>query len=190
MTLLILGLILFLGGHSISIVAPGVRESLVKRLGEWPYKGVYAVIAIIGFVLIIMGYGEARMDPVVLYNPPAWTSHITMLLMLFAFPVLVATYIPGRISATLKHPMLISVKAWALGHLLANGMLADVVLFGAFLAWAVADRISLKRRAPRAIPRMPATPVNDVIAIVLGIALYLAFVFWLHARWIGVPVVG
>lgn len=190
MTLLVLGLILFLGMHSLSIVAPGLRETLVNRIGEWPYKGVYALISILGVVLIIKGYGAARMEPVLLYTTPEWTAHITMLLMLIAFPALVATYFPGKISLKLKHPMLVAVKAWALGHLLANGMLADVLLFGAFLAWAVAERISLKRRTPRPIPRMPATRLNDAIAIVVGLGLYVAFAFWLHTAWIGVPVMG
>lgn len=190
MTLLLLGLVLFLGVHSLSIVAPSRRDAMARSLGEWPFKGLYSVIAIIGFVLIIKGYGAARMDPVVLYTTPAWMSHITALLMLFAFPMLIAAYFPGKISSTLKHPMLVAVKAWALGHLLANGMLADVLLFGGFLAWAVADRISLKRRTPRAIPRMPTSRFNDAIVIVLGLAIYVVFAIWLHPAWIGVPAVG
>ncbi|XOZ34471.1 NnrU family protein [Halomonadaceae bacterium KBTZ08] len=190
MTLLLLGLVLFLGIHSLSIVAPAQRNSMARRLGEWPFKGLYSVIAAIGLVLIIKGYGAARMDPVVLYTTPDWTSHITMLLVLIAFPMLIATYFPGKISSTLKHPMLVAVKAWALGHLLANGMLADVLLFGGFLAWAVADRISLKRRTPRAIPRLPATRFNDAIVVLVGLALYGVFAIWLHPAWIGVPVVG
>jgi len=151
MTLLVLGLILFLGIHSLSIVA---RANATPWRATWgmALQGHFSVIAIIGLVLIIKGYGAARMDPVVLYTTPAWTSHITALLMLFAFPMFIATYFPGKISSTLKLPMLVAVKTWALGHLLANGMLADVLLFGGFLAWAVADRISLKRRTPRDIP--------------------------------------
>lgn len=190
MTLLILGLILFLGVHSLSIVSPGTRETLVTRLGEWPYKGVYSLIALAGLVLIIQGYGAARMEPVLLYTTPDWTAYINMVLMLVAFPALVATYFPGKISLKLKHPMLVAVKAWALGHLVTNGMLADVLLFGGFLAWAVADRISFKRRTPRSIPRMPATRFNDAIAIVVGLGLYVAFVLWLHTALIGVPAIS
>lgn len=190
MTQLVLGLILFLGPHSISIVAPGARESLVKKLGLWPYKIVYGLIAIAGLVLIVRGYGDARLDPTVLWIPPQWTVHLTMLLMLPVFPALLAAYLPGRISSALVHPMLVAVKAWALAHLVANGTLADVVLFGAFLAWAVADRISMKRRTPRDIPRAPASRLNDAIAVIGGLGLYLAFVFWLHAAWIGVGLMG
>lgn len=190
MTLLLLGLVLFLGIHSLSIVAPAQRDAMARSLGEWPFKGIYSVIAIIGLVLIVKGYGTARMDPVVLYTTPAWTSHITMLLMLVAFPMFIATYFPGKISSTLKHPMLVAVKAWALGHLLANGTLADVLLFGGFLAWAVVDRISLKRRTPRPIPRLPASRFNDAIVIVLGLTIYVVFTIWLHPAWIGVAVVG
>ena len=190
MTLLVLGLVLFLGIHSLSIVTPAGRDRLAARLGEWPFKGLYSVVAIAGFVLIIIGYGEARLHPTVLWTPPAWTHHITMLLMLPVFPALLAAYLPGKISAALGHPMLVAVKAWALAHLIANGTLADVVLFGAFLAWAVADRISMKSRPPRDIPRAPASGLNDVIAVVGGLGLYALFLFWLHGAWIGVGLVG
>jgi len=190
MLLLILGLILFLGGHSISIFAHDTRNALVARLGEVPYKLVYALVAIAGFVLLIIGYGQARLDPTFLYTPPAWLTHVNMLLMLVVFPAFLATYFPGRISRALKHPTLVAVKAWALAHLLVNGTLADVLLFGGFLAWAVADRISMKRRPQRDIPRAPDSAFNDVIAIVGGLALYVGFAFWAHPRWIGVPVMG
>lgn len=190
MLLLILGLVLFLGIHSISIVALPTRNALASRMGEWPFKGLYALIAIAGLVLIVYGYGQARLDPNVLYTPPQWTRHLAMLLMLPVFPALLAAYLPGRISQALGHPMLVAVKAWALAHLLVNGTLADVLLFGGFLAWAVADRISMKRRPERDIPRAPKTAFNDVIAVVGGLGIYLAFMFWLHAGWIGVPIVG
>jgi len=187
---LILGLVLFLGIHSISIVALPTRDALAARMGEWPFKGLYALIAIVGLVLIVRGYGQARLDPTILYTLPDWTRHIVMLLMLPVFPALLATYLPGRISQALGHPMLVAVKAWALAHLLVNGTLADVLLFGGFLAWAVADRISMKRRPQRDIPRAPRSALNDVVAVVGGLGIYLAFVFWLHTAWIGVPVVG
>jgi len=190
MTLLIFGLILFLGSHSFSIVAPTTRDALAARLGEWPYKGLYSVIAIAGFVLLIVGYGQARLDPLVLYTSPAWLSHLSMLLMLIVFPALLATYLPGRISRALGHPMLVAVKAWAVAHLLVNGTLADVLLFGGFLAWAVVDRISLKRRTQRPILRAPQSVLNDVLVVVLGLAAYIGFAFWAHPRWIGVPVMG
>lgn len=187
---LILGLVLFLGIHSISIVANSARNTLAERMGEWPFKAIYALIAIVGLFLVVRGYGQARLDPTLLYSPPEWTRHLAMLIMLPAFAALLAAYLPGRISQALGHPMLVAVKAWALSHLLVNGTLADVLLFGGFLAWAVADRISMKRRPQRDIPRAPKTAFNDVIAVVGGLAIYLAFVFWLHASWIGVSIVG
>ncbi len=191
MNLLILGLLLFLGIHSIRIVAEPVRARLVNGLGLTGYKVLYSLIALAGFLLIVIGYGQARMDPVVLYQPPPFLRHLNMLLMLIVFPALLASHLPGRVQSALKHPLLIAVKAWALGHLLVNGALADVVLFGGFLAWAIVDRISIKRRtAPSVSPQLPATAFNDVIVIVGGLGLYLVFVFWLHPVLIGVPAVG
>ena len=188
---LIAGLLLFLGVHSAAIVAPAWRNDMVRVLGVGPWKTLYSVVAIVGLVLVVIGYGEARMAPVWLYQPPGWLRHLGMLLLLPVFPLLLAAYLPGRIRARLKHPFLVAVKVWALAHLLMNGALADVLLFGAFLAWAVADRISVKRRPamPAAAPTLPASRWNDAIAVVGGLGLYVAFVFWLHAWLIGVPVV-
>lgn len=186
MTVLILGLILFLGTHSLSIVNEPLRNRMAKRLGEWPFKGVYSLVVLVGLILVIWGYGLARQSPVLLYVPPVWLSHVAMLLLVPVFPLFLAAYFPGRIKAKLKHPMLVAVKLWALAHLLANGMLHDVVLFGSFLAWAVADRISLKRRQPRAIPTLPASPLNDLIAVVVGLGIYAAFITGAHYWLIGV----
>jgi uncharacterized membrane protein len=185
-TWLILGLVLFLGIHSVSIAAPTWRDAQALRLGEMPWKGIYSLISIVGFVALIIGFGIARQSPVALYNPPNWARHITALLMVPVFPLLLAAYLPGRIKATLKHPMLVAVKLWAFAHLLSNGTLADVLLFGGFLIWAVADRISVKRRPLRPVPGAPARPINDLIAIVGGLALYAVFVMGLHLRLIGV----
>jgi uncharacterized membrane protein len=190
MTLFILGLVLVLGVHSVSIVAPAWRDAQAMRWGATPWKGLYTLVAVAGLVLLVIGYGIARQSPVVLYSPPLWTRHLALLLMLPVFPLLLAAYLPGRIKAAARHPMLVAVKLWALAHLLANGTLADVLLFGAFLAWAVADRISVKRRAPRAVPSAPAGPANDVIAVVGGLAIYAAFVLWLHRVLIGVSPLG
>jgi uncharacterized membrane protein len=190
---LILGLVAFLGVHSVSIVAPGWRDATAARMGERAWKGVYSLISIASFVLLIWGYGLARMEPVALYTPPPALRWASVALMLPAFPLLFAAYFPGRISAALKHPMLAAVKFWALAHLLSNGMLADVLLFGGFLVWAVADRISFKRRRQRFIRTAPPRPWNDVVAVVAGLAVYALFVFWLHVRWFGVsplPPVG
>ncbi len=186
MTLLVVGLLLFLGVHSVSILAPAWRDGMVARLGEKPWKGLYSLLALAGFVMLLLGYGAARAEPVVLYVPPAWLRWVAIVLMLPVFPLLVATYLPGRIRSAAQHPMLAATKFWALAHMLANGMLADVVLFGGLLAWAVADRISLKRRAPRALPLAPETPANDALAIFLGLVVYVAFVAALHQALFGV----
>lgn len=183
---LILGLVVFLGMHSISAVALPLRDSLARRLGEQPWKGVYSLVSIAGFVLLIWGFGQARMQPQVLWTPPTFMRHITLLLMLPVFPLALASLLPGRIQTVTKNPLLIATKTWALAHLLANGSLHHVLLFGAFLAWAVLVRISLKRRPKRAVPGAPATPFNDAIAVVGGLALYALFLFKLHAAWIGV----
>jgi uncharacterized membrane protein len=190
MNTLITGLILFLGIHAVAIVAPSWRERMVARMGEWPWKGVYSVVAIIGFVLIVRGYGEARQSTDVLYVPPAEMRYLAAGIMLPVFPLLFAAYLPGRIKAAVKHPMLLATILWALAHLVANGTKADVLLFGSFLVWAVADRMSVATRPPRAIRTAPPRPANDAIAIVVGLAVYAAFVLWLHARWFGVPIVA
>ena len=186
MTLFLVGLVLFLGIHSVAIVAPAWRDAQAARNpGAW--KGIYSVISIAGFALLIYGYGLARQSPVVVWTPPTAMRHIALLLMVPVFPLLLAAYLPGRIKAAAKHPMLLAVKFWALAHLLSNGMLADLILFGAFLAWAVLDRIAVGRRAvPRAIPGAPASALNDVIALGGGLALYLLFVLWAHRWLIGV----
>ena len=187
MLYLILGLVIFLGVHSVEIVSPTFRSAAVARLGERPYKAIYALLSIFGFVLLVWGYGVARQHPILVYAPPLWMRHLTVLLMLPVFPLLLAAYLPGRIKAAVKHPMLAAVKAWAFAHLLANGMLADVPPFGGFLIWAVADRISVKRRAVlRPVPGPPPGKYNDLIAVVGGLALYVIFVLWLHVWLIGV----
>jgi uncharacterized membrane protein len=190
MTLLIVGLVIFLGVHSLAIVSPDLRNRALERFGEGAWKGLYALISLIGFVLIIYGFGLARHTATVLYTPPVWMRHVTMLLMLPVFPLLFAAYLPGRIKTSTKHPMLVAVKLWAFAHLLANGLLADVVLFGGFLAWAVLDRISLKRRPPQTLRTAPARRFNDAIAIVLGLAVYVLLVGWAHVRLFGVSPLG
>ena len=187
MGLLIVGLVVFLGVHSIGIVAPAWRDAQLAQRGERPWKGMYSVASLIGFALLIYGYGLARQAPIVLYTPPPALRHPALLLMLPVFPLLLAAYLPGRIKTLAKHPMLLAVKLWATAHLLANGMLADVLLFGAFLAWAVADRIAVKRRAvPRPIPGAPPSPLNDMIALLGGLAIYAAFLMGVHRWLIGV----
>jgi uncharacterized membrane protein len=186
---LVAGLLVFLGVHSVRIFAPAWRDAMVKRLGAGTWKAVYSLAAIVGFVLIVRGYAAARLEPVVLYVPPAGLRHVAALLMLPVFPLLLAAYLPGRIKAAVKHPMLTATKAWAVAHLLANGMLADVLLFGGFLAWAVLDRISAGRR-PQPAATATGWTRNDVIAIVAGLVLYAVFVKWAHLRLIGMPIFG
>lgn len=186
MPLLLIGLALFLGIHSVAIVAPAWRDAQAAR-NEKAWKGVYTLVSLLGFGLLVYGYGLARQSPVLLYTPPAGMRHLVMLLMLPVFPLLLAVYLPGRIKTLSKHPMLAATKLWALSHLLVNGSLADVLLFGGFLAWAVAVRISLKRRTARPVPGLPPSAANDAIAVVLGLALYGLFVWQAHAWLIGVP---
>jgi uncharacterized membrane protein len=189
MSILIMGLVIFLGIHSLAIFAPGLRESIRSRLGEGPWKGIYSLISLLGFVLIVYGFGLARQSPVVLYTPPQWLRHAAFLFMLPVFPLLIAAYLPGRIKTAAKHPMLAAVKFWAFAHLLANGMLADALLFGGFLAWAVLDRISLKKR-PQNLRTAPPGRFNDAIAVIAGLALYALFIGWAHARLFGVSPLG
>ena len=190
MGVLLLGLIIFFTVHSVSIFNMPWRDHTVAKVGEWPWKGLYSLAAIIGFVLIVWGYGLARHDPVVIYLPPAWLRHLAILLLVPVFPLLLTTYLPGRILAATKHPMLLATMLWAVAHLLANGMLVDVLLFGSFLGWAVVDRISMNHRTQRPIPGAPPSKANDIIAVVVGLALYVAFVLWFHTRLIGVSPIG
>jgi uncharacterized membrane protein len=186
MTMLIAGLLLFFGLHSISIVAPGWRDSMVQRLGEGAWKGLYSVFSAVGLTLMIVGFAHARANAAVLYVPPAALRYLTFLLMLPVFPLLLAAYLPGRIQSRTRHPMLAAIKLWATAHLLAIGALPDVLLFGTFLVWAVFDRISVKRRPPRPRHLPPPMRYADLAAVVVGLGLYVLFVLKLHALIIGV----
>jgi uncharacterized membrane protein len=192
MALLILGLVIFLGTHAFTM-ARAPRAALIARLGEGPYKGLYALASLVGIVLIAIGFGRYRAAGYIeVWDPPVWTRHLALLLMWPAWVMVVAAYLPGRIKGTLKHPMLAGVKVWALAHLLANGDLGSILLFGSILAWAVLARISVKRRdevrdhaGPAAAP---AGARNDVLAVAIGTVIFLAFLFRLHVWLIGVPV--
>ncbi len=192
MAVLILGLVLFLGVHSTRIVADGWRTRMIARLGEKPWKGVYALLSIAGFVLLVWGFGLARQQPVQLWSPPVAMRHVAALLMLLSFILLVATYVPrNAIKAKLHHPMLLSVKVWALAHLLANGNLAHVVLFGAFLLWAVfCFRAARARdRAAQAV-YPPGTVAGTAVTVGVGIVAWAGFAFWAHGVLIGVRPLG
>jgi uncharacterized membrane protein len=194
MSLLLIGLLLFLGVHSLSVFNHGARNRWVQQLGEKPWKGLYSVLSLAGFALLVYGYGVARAQPVVLYTPPVWTRHLALLLMVPVFVLLLASNIKTQsyIKRATKHPMLLATKIWAVAHLLSNGYLADVLLFGSFLAWAVMTRISLKRRVPPATATPAAKPsvVQDVVSVVGGLALYVWFVLQGHAWLIGVSPIG
>ena len=186
MAQLIGGVLIFLGVHSISIVNEQWRDRMAERLGVWTWKGIYSLVALAGLVMIIRGYGDARADVIELYITPAWLQHISIVLLIPVFPLLVAAYLPGRIKAITQHPMLLATKLWAAAHLLANGTLADVVLFGSILLWVFADLLSLSRREPRQIPGAPPARYNDLIAVVVGLCLYVAFFFRLHELLFGI----
>lgn len=188
MTFLILGLILFLGAHSARIVAEPWRLRIIGRIGELPWKGLYSLVSLAGFVLIVIGYGEAQQLGLPLYDPPVFTRHIASLLMLPAMVLLVAAYVPrNHLKARFGHPMLLAVKLWALAHLLSNGRAAEVLLFGAFLAWAVADFIAARRRDRAAATVYPAGEgLRTVIVVVAGVLLWAVFAAVLHQSLIGV----
>ena len=188
MLLLILGLVLFLGVHSIRIVADGWRTRQIARLGDKGWKGLYSLISIAGFVLLIVGFGQARMQPVLLYAPPLWLRHLNALFTLVAFVLFIAGRAPrNNIKARLHHPQLLAVKVWAFGHLLATGMLHDVVLFGAFLLWAVVLFPASRRRDRReGTVYPPGTAKDTAITVVIGVVVWAIFAFWLHALLIGV----
>jgi uncharacterized membrane protein len=176
--------------HSVGIVSVAMRDHWAAALGVNAWRAIYSLVSLAGFVLLIVGYMQARQSPVLLYIPPPWTRHAAFALMLPVFPLILAAYLPGTIKAKLKHPMLAAVKLWALAHLLANGMLADLLLFGGFLAWAVFARVSFKRRTQRMMMPLPSPSLrNDVLAVVLGLGLYVATLFWLHRLLIGMPLV-
>jgi uncharacterized membrane protein len=186
MLIFIIGLILFLGIHSVRVFAPAVRNSQVAARGEKAWKGIYTIISLIGLLVMIRGYGEARLTAPLLYEPQVFLKHVNSLLMLLAFIVLMSGYFPsGKIRAAMKHPMITATKIWALGHLLANGDLASMLLFGGFLAWAVLVRISYKRRGD--LGTTVAGPVsNDLLPVVAGFVLYALFLWKLHVWLIGV----
>lgn len=194
MLVLILGLVLFLGTHAFSM-ARTKRAQVIKRVGEQRYKLGYALLSGLGLALTAYGYGLYRQEGMIpVWSPPVFTRHLAVLLTLFAFISLAATYLPGHIRTRLKHPMLLAVKIWATAHLLANGDLGSMLLFGAFLAWAVAARISAKRRALTAGrvaaqhggQAAPAGWRNDAIAVVIGLVAWFVFGKYLHPLLIGV----
>ena len=191
MGVLVVGLVLFIGAH-VFVTFRAQRDAVVARIGEWPYKSVMALVSAAGIILIGYGFGQYRATGWIdVWYPPRWTFYITQILMWPASICVVAAYSRGNIWRKLKHPMLVGVKTWAVAHLISNGDLGSIVLFGSFLAWAVYDRITLKRRTD---PGAPPIPVgghrNDVIALVIGTILYLALGLVFHPLVVGIPVFG
>ncbi len=193
MLLLILGLIIFLGIHSIRIGGEGLRQRLIDRFGANGYKGLYTVLSLLGFVLIVYGYGEARMVSSNVWNPPVAMRHVASLLTLVSFVLLAAAYVPRNdIKRAVGHPMVLGVKVWALAHLLANGGVADIILFGSFLVWAVLDFMSSRRRDRAAGFKMPpdSSIVMTGLTVGIGAVAWIVFALWLHGLLIGVKPFG
>jgi len=186
MSLLVLGIVVVIGMHFLPVF-PEARDGLIARLGKNGYRALFSVVSLLGLVLVVWGFAKA---PVIqIWAPPVWARHLALLLMLPVFPLLFAAYLLGKIKARVRHPMLAAIKFWALAHLIANGDLASIILFGSFLAFAVVDRILIKRR-PGTEPVLAVSEAearrNDVISLGVGLALYVGFLFWLHTLLIGV----
>ena len=192
MAYLLAGLLLFLGVHSLRIFADGWRAQQVARIGPLPWKGLISVLSLAGFALLVWGWGMARQTPVVLWQPPVGMRHAASLLTLLAFVLLAAAYVPGNaIKARFHHPMVLGVKTWALAHLLSNGHVAHVVLFGSFLAWGVLLFIASRRRDRReATVYAPGRLAPTLVTVVVGVAAWAVFAFKLHGMWIGVRPFG
>jgi len=191
LAVMILGLVLFLGVHTLTTQRE-LRARIIALSGEGGYKVGYAVVSVVGLALIVWGFSHYRAAGMIdIWYPPKALKHVTVALMLPAVILVVAAYIRGRIYTMVKHPMLSGVKLWAAAHLLANGDLGSIILFGSFLGWAVFDRISLKHRADAGVPPIPVGGVgNDLIAVAVGVVAYLALAFAFHPVVIGVPVIG
>ena len=188
MTVLLLGLVLFLGVHSVRIFADDWRSATIRRIGAQPWKGLYSLASVAGFVLIVWGFGIARGMPVQWWSPPPALRHLAIVLTLVSFVLLAAAYVPGNgIKARVHHPMVLSVKVWALAHLLANGNAAHVVLFGAFLLWAIFNFTAARRRdRAEAVVYAPGRWAATLTTCVLGVVAWAAFAYWLHGWLIGI----
>jgi uncharacterized membrane protein len=191
LAVLMAGLVLFIGAH-VFVTMRDQRAALIGRIGEWPYKGSLALVSVIGLILIGYGFGEYRAtDWIDVWHPPRWTYYITQFLMWPASIFVVAAYIRGNIWRTLKHPMLVGVKTWAVAHLISNGDLGSILLFGSFLLWAGYDRMTLKHRADAGAPTIPAGGHrNDIIALVVGTVLYVVLGLVFHPLVVGRAVFG
>jgi len=189
MTWLALGLALFLGIHLIRALAPQWRDTQIARLGDKGWKGLYTVVSIVGFGLILWGFSRARLEPIVLWTPIRGMNHAAAALMLIAMILIAAAYVPrNHFKAKLQHPMTLSVKVWAFAHLIANNTLADVMLFGSFLVWSILVFRAARRRPAPALK--PPTTAGTAATVVVGAALWAFFAFWAHAAWLGIAPLG
>jgi len=188
MRLLIAGIIIFFGSHSVIIFRPRLRDAIIERFGVSGNRVLMSLLSLLGLVLIIWGYGQARHDPIMIYYPPLWTRHLTLTLMLLSFILFAAVIFSGRIKYYVRHPVLFATLLWAVAHLLSNGTFADILLFGSFLIWSLADLWSLRYRSGEEIRLTASSAIrNDVFAVILGLLLYTTFVFGLHEWLIGIP---
>lgn len=193
MLLLVIGLVLLLGVHSIRMFAPEWRNSFINERGELTYKGFYSVVSLVGIVLLVVGYGQTRTAPQYVWFPPTAMAHIASLLMLFAFVLLAAAYVPGnRIKAAVGHPMVLATKVWAVAHLLSNGRLGDIILFGAFLVWAVVNYVRSRKadRVNGVVYSSARSIAKDSIVVVAGVGAWIVFALWAHSWVIGVSPFG
>jgi uncharacterized membrane protein len=191
LVILIAGLALFIGTH-VFVTRRTQRAALIARIGEGPYKGLFSFVSLLAIIAIAFGYARYRATGWIdVWSPPAWTRHVTVALVWPAMICIVAAYFPGRIKTTLKHPLLVGTKLWALAHLVSNGDLGSIILFGSILGWAVYDRISLRHRTDPGAPPIPVGGIEkDVLAVIVGTALYLALGLWFHPYVVGVPAFG
>jgi uncharacterized membrane protein len=188
MTILLLGLVLFLGIHSARVLAEGPRRAFIAQRGANAWEGLYTVVSLVGFALLVWGYGLARQQPVLLWTVPAGLRHVAALLTLVSFVLLAAAYVPGNaIKARVHHPMTLGVKVWAFAHLIANNTLADLLLFGGFLAWSIAVFVAARRRdRADGVTYAPGTASRTALTVVVGVVLWIVFALWLHGWLIGV----
>ncbi len=188
MTIFVLGLVLFLGIHSVRMLAPQWREDKIKELGEGSWKGMYSVLSLVGLAIMIYGYAYAQPEAPIIYITPVWTRHLAFLLVAIAFvSMMVGNLPPGRLKPALKHPMLLAVMIWAFAHLTVNGDLASIILFGSFLIWSIWNRIAVSHRTDP-LPQ-PGSITYDLVAIVSGLIIWVLFIWKLHEWLIGVPLV-
>jgi uncharacterized membrane protein len=190
MSWLIVGLILFFGIHTVSIISEAWRDRMVEKIGLLSWKGIYSFISIIGLYMMIHGYEVAHQNALTIYQPVSWMKNFSMILQVPVFPLLLAVYIRGRIAATVKHPMLLATILWSASHLLVNGQLTDLLLFGTCLTWAVFDLYSLCGRSQRPLPGAPASRFNDIIAVGVGLVLHYGMIIWGHTAMTGVPLIS